>query len=190
MIEQDMHALTVKVQAIGPAVFVGLSGWNIPKLAALEASFHTLKLAVAGSGAVVLQPALTHKVCRPNSAQTPLHRLPSRGLRPSSHCLGVFQQRPGTTCLGKMICMLVQVTLGRGGVERLEVHSAPMRVPITLQLKAPRIHLPADVYFQRFHTWHYSCTVSGAHPCSYPLCSYLTAGNASRQPPNPSWQAP
>ena len=79
MIEQDMHALTVKVQAIGPAVFVGLSGWNIPKLAALEASFHTLKLAVAGSGAVVLQPALTHKVCRPNSAQTPLHRLPSRG---------------------------------------------------------------------------------------------------------------
>ena len=62
MIEQDMHALTVKVQAIGPAVFVGLSGWNIPKLAALEATSHSLKLAVAGSGAVVLQPAITHKV--------------------------------------------------------------------------------------------------------------------------------
>lgn len=57
--------------------------------------------------------------------------------------------------------IVVQVTLGRGGVERLEVYSAPMRVPITLQLKSPRIHLPADVYFQRFHTWHYSCTVSG-----------------------------
>lgn len=63
MIEQDMHALTVKVQAIGPAVFVGLSGWNIPKLAALECTSHSLKLAVAGSGAVVLQPAITHKVC-------------------------------------------------------------------------------------------------------------------------------
>jgi hypothetical protein len=63
MIEQDMHSLTVKVQAIGPAVFVGLAGWTIPKLEALECTYHSLKLAVAGSGAVVLQPAITHKVC-------------------------------------------------------------------------------------------------------------------------------
>ena len=116
MIEQDMHALTVKVQAIGPAVFVGLSGWNIPKLTALETTSHSLRLVVAGSGAVVLQPAVTHKVA-----------------------------------LGSM-----------RGVERLEVHTAPLRVPITLQLKSPRIHLPADIFFQRFHTWHFSCTVSGA----------------------------
>ena len=68
MMQQDMHALTVKVQALGPAVFVGLSGWNIPKLAALECTSHSLKLAVAGSGAVVLQPAITHKVRNCNLA--------------------------------------------------------------------------------------------------------------------------
>jgi hypothetical protein len=50
------------------------------------------------------------------------------------------------------------------GVERLEVVAAPLRVPITLQLKEPRVPLPPAAFFQRYHTWHYSASVSGAPP--------------------------
>jgi hypothetical protein len=231
MLEQDMHALTVKVQVIGPAVFVGLSGWNIPKLSGLECNSHSLKLAVAGSGAVVLQPAITHKVCHIfdltassswamialESRSALVHILQRRFLLHAptpfvgfSACimwdhsivlcaflgvtafmvgnvhlltinLSVKCQKPAYSCVSTnvhhvhrtdQVCC-VQVTLGRGGVERLEVHTAPMRVPITLQLKSPRIHLPADIYFQRFHTWHYSCAVSGTISAAVPNVSCM-----------------
>ena len=120
MLEQDLQGVLVKVQIQGAAVFVGLSGWTIPRLEPLESTTHTLTLAVSGSGAVVLQPIVSHKML-----------------------------------LG-----------GTQSLERLEVHTAPLRVPITLQLKAPRVHLSPEIFFQRFHTWHYTCTVSGVPPLS------------------------
>lgn len=115
MLEQDLQGMVVKVQVHGAAVFVGLSGWTISRLEPLESITHTLNLAVSGSGAVVLQPIISHKML-----------------------------------LG-----------GTQSLERLEVHTSPLRVPITLQLKAPRVHLTPEIFFQRFHTWHYMCTVSG-----------------------------
>jgi hypothetical protein len=33
---------------------------------------------------------------------------------------------------------------------------------VTLQLKAPRVKLTPAVFFQRFYSWHFSCSVSGA----------------------------
>ena len=138
MLEVDLTNISVRVQLLGAAAWVGMAGWTLHTLGAREAATHRLILAVSGSGALVLQPTITH-------------RLP---------------------------------TTGGEGVDRLEVVTAPLRVPITLQLKAPRVPLPAATFFQRFHTWHYSCCVTGAHlllfcasvcttMCSRSLCQVL-----------------
>ena len=46
--------------------------------------------------------------------------------------------------------------------ERLDVATAPLRVPSTLQLKAPRVPLPPGALFQRLPTWPHTCAAAGA----------------------------
>jgi hypothetical protein len=124
MLESDISQMSARVQVLGAATWVGLSGWNVLSLSALQATTRTVRLAVTGSSALVLQLTVMFRT----------------------------QLRPGD------------------GVERLEVATVPLRVPVTLQLKAPRVPLTPSVFFQRFYSWHFSCTVSGMSP--RPCTSY------------------
>jgi hypothetical protein len=125
MLESDVSQMSARVQVLGAATWVGLSGWNVLSLPARQATTRTVRLAVTGSSALVLQLSLMYRT---------------------------------------------EIRQGEG-LEKLEVAVSPLRVPVTLQLKAPRVKLTPAVFFQRFYSWHFSCSVSGA---LHQLSAHLT----------------
>jgi len=121
-LEEHLPTFTVRVQLRGPAAWAGASQWTVADLPPFVTATHDLRLNIAASGTLLLQPSVLFRV-------------------------------------------------GAAGASRTAASAATLAVTLTAQLKPPRVALPPDVFFQRFHAWHHSCDISGAPPSRSVACT-------------------